>query len=212
MLDVISGRYMPGKVYWFRGNGDGTFAARDVLLDAEDKDMSVAMATANLIDFDRDGDLDLIIGDVKGYVSVALNVGSAKKPVFDKRARLKVGDQDLKVVQKSDPWPVDWDGDGRIDLLVGDEAGDASFFRGLEDGTFAQGVSLFTGEAVDPKARYMAVKKKLDAHGRVVPGYRVRLTTFDWNGDGKLDLLIGNCQRAEDNKGTTGHVRVMLRK
>ena len=63
---------MPGTVYWFRGVGEGKFAARQELLPAKDKDMSVAMATANLIDFDRDGDLDLIIGDVKGFVSVSL--------------------------------------------------------------------------------------------------------------------------------------------
>ena len=203
---------MPGTVYWFRGVGDGKFAARQELLPAKDKDMSVAMATANLIDFDRDGDLDLVIGDVKGYVSLSLNEGSKEEPKFVKRTRLKVGDADMKVVQKSDPWPVDWDGDGHIDLLVGDEAGDASFFKGQADGAFGQGVSLFTGEPVDPSRRYMAAKKLLDKHGRIIPGYRLRLTTHDWNGDGKLDLLIGNCAPApKGQKGTTGNLRVMLR-
>lgn len=209
---MISGRYVPGTVYWFRGIGDGKFGKRLELLPDKPKDQKNAMATANLIDFDRDGDLDLIIGDVKGYVSLSLNEGNAKEPKFVSRTRLKVGDADMKVVQKSDPWPVDWDGDGNLDLLVGDEAGDASFFRGREDGTFAQGVSLFTGKQVDPARRYMATKKLLDEHGRVIPGYRLRLTTHDWNGDGKLDLLIGNCQSAEGKKGTTGLVRVMLRK
>jgi hypothetical protein len=71
---------------------------------------------------------------------------------------------------------------------------------------------LFTGETVDVARRYMAAKKLLDKHGRVVPGYRLRLTTHDWNGDGKLDLLIGNCApAAKGQKGTTGNVRVMLR-
>lgn len=209
---MISGRYMPGTVYWFRGLGDGKWGARQELLPAKPKDQSSAMATANLIDFDRDGDLDLIIGDVKGYVSLCLNEGSSKEPKFVSRTRLKVDDDDLKVVQKSDPWPVDWDGDGLIDLLVGDEAGDASFFRGRDDGSFTQGVSLFTGKKVDPTRKYMATKKLLDQHGRVIPGYRLRLTTHDWNGDGKLDLLIGNCERAPDKKSTTGLVRVMLRK
>ena len=203
---------MPGTVYWFRGIGKGKFAARQELLSGEDKDMSVAMATANMIDFDRDGDLDLIIGDVKGYVSLSLNEGSKTQPKFVKRSHLKVGDADLKVVQKSDPWPVDWDGDGHIDLLVGDEAGDASFFKGRADGTFLPGVSLFTGETVDVSRRYMDCKKLLDKHGRVVPGYRLRLTTHDWNGDGKLDLLIGNCApAAKGQTGTIGNVRVMLR-
>jgi len=200
---------MPGTVYWFRGIGDGKFGPRLELLNGEDKDMSVAMATANLIDFDADGDLDLIVGDVKGYVHLSINEGSKDQPKFADRRRLKVGDADLKVVQKSDPWPVDWDGDGRIDLLIGDEAGDASFFRGREDGTFEQGVSLFTGQTIDPKMNYSACKKRLDEFGRLVPGFRLRLTTHDWNGDGKLDLLVGNCDSGES--GTTGHVRVMLR-
>lgn len=206
---MISGRYVPGTVYWFRGVGDGKYGPRQELLKGEDKDMSVAMATANLIDFDHDGDLDLIVGDAKGYVSLSRNEGSKEQPKFSARHRLKVGDADLKVVQKSDPWPVDWDGDGQIDLLVGDEAGDASFFRGQKDGTFAQGISLFTGQVFDPASNYTACKKRLDAFGRVVPGYRLRLSTHDWNGDGKLDLLVGNCESGKS--GTIGNVRVLLR-
>jgi hypothetical protein len=201
---------VPAVVYWFRGIGDGKFGSRQVLLDSSTEDSTVAMSTGNLIDYDGDGDLDIIVGDVKGYVSLSLNEGTKAEPKFLKRGRLKVGSNDLKVVQKSDPWPVDWDGDGRIDLLIGDEAGDASFFRGREDGSFEQGVSLFTGEPVDPARKYMATRRLLDEHGRVIPGYRLRLTTHDWNGDGKLDLLVGNCEPKGEGKVTTGYVRVLL--
>jgi len=58
-----------------------------------------------------------------------------------------------------------------------------------------------------------------------VPGYRLRLAVDDWNDDGKLDLLVGNCIEGEPEfsveadagappaRGpTVGHVWVLLRR
>jgi len=220
-MDVISGRYVPGTVYWFRGTKDfSTFARREELLPAAAaNDLSLAMATANTVDWDGDADLDLLIGNVKGEVFLSRNEGTKTEPRFESRDRVLADGAPMKVVLKSDPWPVDWDADGRLDLLVGDEAGDVSFFRGRGGGTFDQGLSLFTGERVDPERTSSEARRRLDDRGRVIPGYRLRLATADWNADGKLDLLIGNCEPAASKTDgqaahgeVTGHVRVLLRR
>ena len=67
---------------------------------------------------------------------------------------------------------------------------------------------------VDPKDNYTKAKAKLDPH-RVIPGYRLRLATADWNDDGKLDLLVGNCETrkaaGKQSGETVGYVYVLLR-
>ena len=173
------------------------------------------MSTTNCADMDGDGLIDLIIGDTKGGVVWSRNEGSATEPRFVTREPLRVGEADLKVCQKSDPIAVDWDGDGVVDLLVGDECADVSFFRGRGDGSFEAGVSLFTGLTVDPADGYRQVKAKMEGH-RVIPGYRLRLATADYNDDGALDLLVGNCvsvpKTDKEPRKTLGHVWVLLRR
>ena len=225
MLDVVTGRYQPPTVYWFRGRKDGGFGPREVLQE-EGKDTKFSMATTNLADLDQDGLLDLVIGDTSGRVLWSRNEGSATAPEFGPRQPLRTLDggqvREVKVSHKSDALPVDWDGDGMLDLLVGDECTDVTFFRGLPvrdsspgEPRFAAGVSLFTDLPVDPQDGYTEAKEKLGDH-RAVPGYRVRLCATDWNDDGKLDLLLGTCETLPktDGKGggTTGHVWVLLRR
>ena len=100
--------------------------AKSVLIDeeldsADQYDSKTSMSTTNVTDWDGDGDLDLIIGSTAGTVSVNLNQGNKTSFKFGKRQPVQgVDGKPLRVCQKSDPLPVDWDGDGVLDLLVGD--------------------------------------------------------------------------------------------
>ncbi len=217
--EVISGQYSPGLVNLWRGV-EGGFGAHSYLPEAtfgegvdlselgfSDTPMETWMATANFADWDGDGDFDMIVGDVKGGVSLCLNEGSPTEPRFGARKALQVGESPMKAAGKSDPLPVDWDGDGRLDILCGTEAGDVFFYRRLADGGFASPVSALSGAAREPDFR--ATNAAMAEEGLEL-GFRTRVAVDDWNEDGLLDLLVGNVfQDAEER--TQGHVFVFLR-
>lgn len=69
---------------------------------------------------------------------------------------------------------ADLDGDGRTDILSGSWPGEIYFFRRLADGTFATGEPLKT-----------AAGKPLNVGSASAP------FAFDWDADGKLDLIVG---------------------
>ena len=174
------------------------------------KDDGFDMATAFPIDWEGDGDQDLVVGSVKGKVFLNRNDGTPTAFKFGDRVPLLAGGKPMKVIQKSDPIAVDWDGDGTRDLLVGDEAGGVTFFRGTKDFTFAAGISAFTGEPIPPGMNFVAHREWWQKQSRLA-GFRFRLAVADWNSDGKLDLLIGDCE--DDEAGNlTGYVYLLLRK
>ncbi|MDP2998200.1 MAG: FG-GAP-like repeat-containing protein, partial [Bryobacterales bacterium] len=74
-------------------------------------------------DWDGDGDLDLITdGETAVWYE---NTGSQQKPVFTFRGNLTG-----RLLPGHNPTPVaaDWNGDGRLDLLIGAEDGFFYFF------------------------------------------------------------------------------------
>ncbi|MET3876923.1 FG-GAP-like repeat-containing protein [Chitinophaga sp. OAE865] len=207
ITDVISGQFSGGFINFFEGTGKHPLQfKKGVKLAQPELEHELApgeytwfMRTANLIDFDSDGDYDLVWGNAKGDVMYTENIGTKTAYKFAKTVPLNTEGKHMVVNSKSDPLPVDWDGDGIIDLLVGTESGGIKFFRGKAKNSkdFYPGVSVWpTGE----KEPY--------------PGYRVRLATNDWNEDGKLDLLVGNCEEAmiDGERATIGNVYVFLRK
>jgi len=189
--DLLSGSYAPGKLFVFRGLGDGKFAKGETLKGADGKDLVPGHAsTVNAVDWDGDGDLDLICGDIRGNVWLIPNEGSAAEPKYGGKVRLEAGGKSLTAPHgDSGPVVVDWDGDGTLDLLVGCGDGSVVFCRGSGGGK---------GKAPELSAPETLVEKSKDL------GIRAKVCPVDWNGDGKLDLLVGTYGRKSLGKKAIG--------
>ena len=134
-------------------------------------------------DFDEDGKNDLLVGQyVYGKLRIYRNVGTNVQPKFDGFEWFTVGGLPACVPAGCNvgftPHLIDFDGDGRTDILTGSFPGVHFLFRRNSDGTFAQGEVL------------------RDKHGEIQFGYperhRYNSTVFahDWDQDGDLDLLL----------------------
>ena len=175
-----------GFVYWLR-NTNSTAApvyAQAVLLTTTNgPPIDVyGMVSPNFADFDGDGDLDLLCGEFLDGFTYFENVGSRTQPLFAAGRRVKMPDgrpvaMDLCMIV---PVAFDWDKDGDLDLIVGDEDGRVAFVEntGRFDATHTpvfKAPVYFQQEADQLKSGALATP-----------------VAFDWDGDGDLDILSGN--------------------
>jgi len=209
-LDIVSGQYNPGLISWWRGSKDG-FLPR-VFIEQEgyfegaggpirgggpmpppESPKSINYwnyTTVEFADFNGDGLLDLFVGG-SGGPRVALNVGTKENPKIGLReylyhtdgTRLLVGENGHPTVIKGYLHPIDWDGDGILDLLITYEYTKQGhqvieFFKGVqttEGLRFEKPVPLFTAED----------------GSKAFPGCQPMITIADYNNDGIPDILIG---------------------
>jgi FG-GAP-like repeat len=76
---------------------------------------------SQLIDWDNDGDLDLLNGSLWA-VWYYENVGSTTAPVFKAHGKFKAGGEVIHTFNHAGPFnAADWNGDGRLDLIMGAE-------------------------------------------------------------------------------------------
>lgn len=158
--------------------------------------------TARLADFNGDGLLDLFVGGTGGY-RVALNIGTKEKPKFGKREYLyhldgsilhTTRDPEVDINKRFVPYevcgdgktmltPVDWDGDGILDILA-----TVSYTKPGQDGIyFFRGVQTQDGLRFE-QARPLVVAKD---GGKLFPGTCPQIYVCDYNNDGVNDLLLG---------------------
>lgn len=138
-----------------------------------------ARAVPFVVDWNGDDEKDLIVGAASGKVFIFLNVRDDADPLFAAPVALQVGGKDF-VAPGGDasPWVVDWDGDGKKDLLVG--AGDGSVLLLRNTGTDAAPVFA------------AAVQVAIDQKGPIAVGNDAQPSAADWNNDGRFDLAVGS--------------------
>ena len=128
-------------------------------------------------DWNGDGLRDLLVGQ-SGPNNCDLlfyrNIGTQSEPKLAKPERLVLPGP---AMSRPSPYVIDWDGDGRPDLLFGTERPPLYFFRNTGTG---QNPKLEKGEPLNLAS---------DEFGK---SYRCRIDVTDWNGDGKIDILAGN--------------------
>jgi len=138
-----------------------------------------------VIEWDGDDRKDLLIGTSDGKVRIYLNTGTDTEPVFDGGAFVQVGyptleKVDIHVMARATPVAVDWNTDGRKDLVVGSY-----------DGKF----HIFINEGTDSTPDFWAETfAQEDGADLLVPGGRSSPTICDVDLDGNKDLITGNTQ------------------
>lgn len=172
-----------GIIYWIRNTGttESPEYAAPVRLEAGGAPLEVyGMPSPNLADFDEDGDLDLVCGEFLDGFTYFENLGSTTTPRFAKGRRLSTQGKPLRMdLQMITPVTVDWDADGDVDLICGDEDGRVAL---LEN----------TGRRVDGLPEFLPPFYLQQLAEDVKFGALVTPVSCDWDGDGDEDLICGN--------------------
>ncbi len=174
-----------GYVYWFRNSG--TIAApnyeeqQQVVTTAGPVDV-YGCPSPNLVDFDGDGDLDLLCGEFLDGFTYFENVGSRTEPQYAVGRQLKTqeGQRIAMDLQMIVPIAFDWDKDGDTDLIVGDEDGRVALVE-------------HTGKLSDDRTPiFLPPRYFQQAADELKCGALATPACVDWDNDGDVDILSGN--------------------
>lgn len=174
-----------GLVYVLRNTGTTAEPkyAPAVTLEADGKRLDTfGCPSPNFVDFDNDGDLDLLCGEFLDGFTYFENLGSRTEPRYAAGRRLKTPagkplTMDLEMIV---PVAFDWDQDGDADLIVGDEDGRVALVEN-------------SGKlALDRSPQFLPPRYFQQEADDVKFGALATPVGYDWDGDGDDDIISGN--------------------
>lgn len=157
--------------------------AKPFLIEAGGKRLDTfGCPSPNFIDFDGDGDLDILCGEFLDGFTYFENIGTRTAPKYAAGIKLIAADgkplhMDLEMIV---PVAFDWDKDGDYDLIVGDEDGRVAFIENT--GKFHS----------DHTPIFLQPKYFQQEADEVKFGALATPVGFDWDGDGDTDIICGD--------------------
>ena len=147
----------------------------------------------NFADFDHDGDLDLVCGEFLDSFTYFENIGTRHVPEYAEGKRLLLANgsplvMDLEMIV---PIAFDWDKDGDLDLIVGDEDGRVALIENVSERSQRisqrQRSDLPIFQLTFAPPQYFRQEADTLKCGALATPYGV-----DWDGDNDIDIVSGN--------------------
>ena len=201
-LDLFAGTE-DGRVYLFRNVGTRGAPVLEGGRLLAFYDYMDAKTGIKVADFDGDGVLDFVVGrfwershygdQPRVFGRLYHNVGTRTAPRFEARdasagAPYTERFQPADALRQNGVRAVDWDEDGRLDLVAGDSDGFVWLFRNTTDAL----APIFA-----PGVRLLAAGRPLRVYGEEsearAAGY-ARVDVTDWNEDGRKDLVVADAR------------------
>lgn len=149
-------------------------------------------------DIDNDGDFDLIIGSRDGRLIYYENTGTPEKPQFELNRDLF---KNIKVKQNSSPGFADLNGDGSLELVIGEYTGNfyyyepqfpvnlVNFFVRSKENSFDE------SEVINPFAKIQTIKFKISKAREIINPFKpefVLVNLYDLQGNYLKTLFTGS--------------------
>ena len=181
-LDLFVGEYY-GTLFYGENTGGAGAAMEFDFIAVEWQNLDVGLfSVPQVADLDRDGLLDLVIGERNGNVNWLKNVGTVTEPLFNEDENAApninfIGEANAALPSdgfgNSAPFFVDLNGEWTLYL-----------------GTRSQGVVVYNGVDINNLAAPFNVVEA--GYGNIAEGLSTHPVLADLDGNAQLDLLIGN--------------------
>ncbi len=196
---------MAGLFQVLYGRAYGTFRRAEVLKGTDGEPLTIATQGSEgrdqltekictrpfAVDWDGDGNLDLVVGNFAGTFYWFKGRG---KGTFSPRGEwIKAGASPLRITgYHSDPFVIDWDGDGDLDLLSGSSNGGVQWAENRAGKGKAPELSSFQALIKQGPPVVLSGPLFLREADLTGPTQETRVWVDDVNCDGKLDILLGD--------------------
>jgi FG-GAP-like repeat len=167
--------------YWFRRGSDGRFTAQPkVHVQVPAEGVFMPRLRTTLADWDGDGWLDVLANNSRIHPAIHISEGAWSAAASEVSTPIPVVGSPQSLITQ--PCVVDWDGDGRLDLVVAE-------YRILSDGKHAVYDLAWHRNRSGSASPLLAGPERLTTlpQDKAVDG----LSAGDWDGDGWLDLIVG---------------------
>ena len=185
-LDLILANFVD-TVFLARNTGSGFTQPQPILK------MDLCMIQPRVVRWHRDGRPSLLIGEEDGRIALAENIApKGRQPQLAELRYLEQVDPYLKSGALSRPVSVDWNADGKLDILSGNSAGYLQYFENT--GTREQPQFIDRGYLMasgKPIRRIAGPNGSVQGPAEEKWGYS-NLSVADWDIDGKLDVVVND--------------------